>query len=378
MTRALLALFAALCASAASPESSADFQSWVESQNGTVERNASGAIVGVNLAHSWVTDADLGRIAALGSLEKLDLSGARISDVGLELLAPLEGVRELRLRFAEFVSEGGVAHLRSWNTLETLDLRGTQVRSLVFEHLAGLARLRRLDLSHTRITDEGFDQLVELTQLESLAIGSCRLDGSALDHLKLLPALRELDVSGVQRVDSGIWGLALNLDNLRRLGEIRQLERLDLNGATITDVGSDRPGRPDAERASLPGLDALGSLESLRWLDLSRQPVTPEDLTFLSRLKRLSTLRLGQCVAVDDAAVSLLRTLPSLESLYLAGAGLTSAGLAGLSDAASLKRLSISGIKASQAAIERFSKARPDVQVIWREAPFLHEKRNAQ
>src|SRR5690606_2357065 len=135
-------------------------------------------------------------------------SGTRISDVGLELLAPLKGVRELRLRFAEFVSEGGVAHLRNWTGLETLDLRATQVRSLVFEQIAELARLRRLDVSHTRITDEGFDRLVELQQLEDLAIGSCRLDGSALEHLKLLPNLRALDVSGVQRVDSGIWGLA--------------------------------------------------------------------------------------------------------------------------------------------------------------------------
>ena len=375
MTRTILL---ALCASAALAETPADFRAWVESHGGAVELDASGSIVAVDLAHSWITDADLGRVADLGRLERLDLSGTRISDVGLELVAPLEGVRSLRLRFAEFVSEGGVAHLRGWTSLEALDLRGTQVRSLVLEHLAGLKQLRRLDLSHTRITDEGFDQLVELRQLESLSIGSCRLDGPALDHLKLLPKLRELDVSGVQRVDSGIWGLALNLENLRRLAEIRQLEKLDLNGATITDVGSDRPGRPDAERASLPGLDALASLQNLRWLDLSRQPVTAEDLAFLSNLKRLATLRLGQCITVDDSAVPLLRTLPALQSLYLAGSGLTAQGLSELAAAPSLEQLSISGTKASEADIARFAKARPDVQVIWREAPFLHEKRIAQ
>jgi Leucine-rich repeat (LRR) protein len=372
------ALVIALCASAALAETPSDFRAWVESHHGAVEIGPAGSVVAVDLAHSWITDADLGRVASMGRVEKLDLSGTRVTDVGLELLAPLEGVRELRLRFAEFVSEGGVAHLRGWTSLETLDLRGTQVRSLVFEHLAGLEQLRRLDLSHTRITDEGFDHLVELRHLESLSIGSCRLDGPALDHLKLLPRLRELDVSGVQRVDSGIWGLALNLENLRRLAEIRQLEKLDLNGATITDVGSDRPGRPDAERASLPGLDALASLENLRWLDLSRLPVTSEDLTFLAELKQLTALRLGQCVAVNDAAVPLLRTLPSVQSLYLAGAGLTGEGLSGLAASRSLKRLTVSGIQASESDIERFSKARPDVQVLWREAPFLHEKRTAQ
>jgi hypothetical protein len=200
-------------------EDAGDFEAWAHSQNGAVERDPSGRIVAVDLSQSWITDADLARVAALGRIERLDLSGTRISDLGLAELEPLQGVRELKLRFAEFISEGGLARLQGWRDLEALDLRGTQTRSLVFEHIAGMSSLKRLDLSHTRITDEGFDRLVDLQGLEELSIGSNRLDGSALDSLKLLPKLRVLDVRGVQRVDSGIWGLALNLENLRRLGE---------------------------------------------------------------------------------------------------------------------------------------------------------------
>ena len=378
MARALLVLLLAAVATPAAPESLAGFEAWVESHDGVIEREPSGRIVALNLAHSWITDADLGRIAALGSLERLDLSGTRISDLGIELLKPLQGVRELRLRFAEFVSEGGIAHLSGWTRLETLDLRGTQVRSLVFEQLTGFAQLRRLDLSHTRITDEGFDRLVDLQALEELSIGSNRLDGGALDHLKLLPNLRALDLRGVQRVDSGIWGLALNLENLRRLGELSQLQELRLGGATITDVGSDRPGRPDAERMSLPGLEALAGLTRLRTLDLSRQPVAVEALAVLVGLPELRSLNLDQCIALDDAVVPLLTRLSRLETLYLAGTGLTGEGLSRLTELPALKYVSAGGSAVTAADAQRVSSAHPHIRLNWYESGFLREQRLAQ
>ncbi|MEZ5365711.1 MAG: hypothetical protein R2748_26120 [Bryobacterales bacterium] len=355
----------------------ADFEAWVRAQNGAVERRADGRIVAVDLSHSWVTDADLGRIAELGSLDRLDFSGTRITDVGLEWLKPLTGVRELKLRFAEFVSEGGLAYLRSWNELQSLDLRGTQVRSQVFEILPAFPRLRRLDLSHTRITDEGFDRLAELEELEDLAIGSTRLEGAALDYLKQAPHLRTLDLSGVQRVDSGIWGIALNLSNLRRIGELTALERLDLSGATITDVGSDRPGRPDAERTSLPGLEALAGLKRLRELDLSRQPVTGPDLRFLIELPELRVLRLGQCVDIDDDAAAVLAQLP-LEELYIAGTAISAPGLAILGQSDSLIQLAVGGTDVTEADATAFRRSHPRVHLDWFPPQFPRERRTAQ
>ncbi len=345
---------AVICCATVAVANGAGFEAWVDSHGGAIERDGGGEIVAVDLAHSWITDADLGRVAALGRLERLDLSGTRISDSGLELLAPLEGVRELRLRFAEHVSEGGVAYLRGWAGLEVLDLRGTQVRSRVFEHLAALSRLRRLDVSHTRITDDGFERLAELAELTTLAIGSNRLDGAALDHARLFRGLRSLSVAGVQRVDSGIWGLALNPANLERLGRLSQLETLDLAGATITDVGSDRPGRPDAERQSLPGLEALAALENLRELSLARQPVATEGLRWLSALPELRRLNLGGCARIGDEALGLLGELPKLESVYLPGTAVSSG------------------------AVKRLGQRRRGLRVEWYDSELLRERRTAQ
>jgi hypothetical protein len=213
--------------------------------------------------------------------------------------------------------------------------------------------------------------------LERLSIGSNRLDGGALEVLKLLPALRSLDVRGVQRVDSGIWGLALNRANMQRISELTQLEELLLGGATITDVGADRPGRDDAERTELPDVELLASLKRLRTLDLSRQPVKSEELGFLRSLPELTDLNLGQCIHVDDPVTAILASLPKLRTLYLAGSGLTDAGLARL-EGAPLVRLALGGVGISREAVEAYRAAHADAEVTWFESEAFAQVRRAQ
>jgi Leucine-rich repeat (LRR) protein len=271
----------------------------------------------LDLTSRWITDADLARIGRVRELRKLDLSHTRITDAGIELLKDLPAVRELSLYYAEYVNGDGLAHLRGWKQLEVLNLRGTRVTSKVFEHLARLTALRSLDIAFTEIDDEGFQHLASLARLERLAIGGNRLSGSCLAMLKLMPALRDLDLGGIQRVDSGLWGLPLTAPNLARIGELRQLRRLSLASATLNDRGVDRPGHPEAERTVLPDLSALGGLADLEFLDLTRQPVTPEALRSLAPLSRLRELRLGLIRNIDESA---LPPLPALTRVYLNGA----------------------------------------------------------
>jgi len=301
-------------------------------------KDAQGNIIELDLTSSWVTDGDLAKVAQMRHLRKLDLSHTRVTDAGLEQLKSLENVVELNCYYAERLTEDGIAHLRGWKHLERLSLRGTKVTSEVFEHLAHLTSLRSLDLGFTQIEDEGFEQLASLARLEKLSIGGNRLSGSCLLLLKQLPALMDLDVSGIQRVDSGLWGLPLTEENLARIGQLRQLRALNLAGATLADRGVDRPGHPEAERAELRDLTALGGLINLERLDLSRQPVTAEAISGLSALPRLQELRLGLARKLDDSAVPPLLSLKSLQKLYLAGTKLSPEATA------KLKGLSIQGL----------------------------------
>lgn len=269
-----------------------------------------------DLSASWATDADLARLARQTTLRRLDLSHTKITDLGLENLKALPHVRELSLYYAEYVTEDGLAHLRHWKELEILNLRGTRVTSKVFAHLAQMTGLRELDLGFTQIDDEGFEHLASLPKLEKLGIGGNRLTGSALPLLKLIPTLVDLDAGGIQRVDSGLWGLPLSEQNLQRLGELKQLRRLNLNGATLNDRGTDRPGHPDAERKQLRDLSALSSLVNLEYLDLTRLPASAEALATLGRLPKLRELRLGMSPVTEKAGIP---AMPALRTIFLNG-----------------------------------------------------------
>lgn len=303
---------------------------WVEEQGGRVERDRDGRLAAVDLTSTWITDADLGRLAGLDRLRRLTLARTRITDLGLQRLKPLAEVVEMDCYYCEQLTEDGVAHLKGWTKLERLNLRGTKVTSRVFEHLARLTSLRWLDLAHTQIEDEGFEHLAPLARLEHLAIGGNRLEGGALASLKLLPALRSLDAGGIQRVDSGLWGLALTDQNLERLGALAGLTELNLSGANLADRGLDRPGHPEAERSELRDLSKLRGLVNLEKLDLSRTPLSREALESLGAPARLRELRLGYASKIGDSALDILAGFPGLRIVHLEGTPLTPEALAEL------------------------------------------------
>ena len=103
---------------------------------GRCSRNAAGETIGVDLSNTWVTDADLAKLARLPQLESINLAYTKITDQGLEHLAPLKNVKVLNLYYAESVTDQGIAHLKHWKNLEHLNLRGTKVTSSLFEHIA--------------------------------------------------------------------------------------------------------------------------------------------------------------------------------------------------------------------------------------------------
>ena len=319
----------------------ADLPAWVSSEGGRIEKDEKGQIVAVDLSSTWITDADLGRIAEIKSLRKLNLAHTRITDVGIEHLKSLENVVEMNLYYAEYITDTALAHLRGWKKLEVLNLRGTRMTSQLFENLSQLTALRSLDIAFTEVEDDGFEQLSTLARLEHLAMGGNRLSGTALASLKLLPALRSLDVGGMQRVDSGRWGLALSDDNLRRLAELTELRVLTLTGANLNDRRIDRPGNRLAERSELADISRLRPLKNLELLDLSRTPVLPAALAALRDLPKLRELRLGLASKVDDTAIDTLAAMTQLRNLQIGGSKISAEG------------------------VERLRKARPDCQIDW-------------
>jgi Leucine-rich repeat (LRR) protein len=262
-------------------------EGWVESLGGSVTTNAHGAVTGVNLRGSWVTDADLRRLAEYPDLTTLDLSLTHITDEGMAELKNLANVTDLNLYYSEYVTDQGVAAIKNWKKLKRLNLHGTKSADTALEHIAGITSLESLDFGSTLMTDVGLERLTTLTNLKELTMGGNELGDAGLQALRQLP-------TGLDAV--------LSLHNLREL-------RI---GCYALSVG--------IEEAKFAEVTATVVLPE--WLDRMR-----------SELPNLETVRFQGCGRIDDSSIKTLVAMPNLRQADLRGTGVTEKGAAALRSA---------------------------------------------
>ncbi|MCC6589401.1 MAG: hypothetical protein IT168_22065 [Bryobacterales bacterium] len=263
---------------------------WITDVGGRVTTNAKGEVTGIHLRGAFVSDSDLDAIAAMPTLEVIDLSQTRVTDLGLLRLKALPNVRELNLFYAELVTDEGLAVLRNWSRIERLNLRGTKVTDNTLSILAGKNTVKSLDIGYAEVTDSGLQNLVRMKGLRELAFGGNKLTEVGLEVLRSLPQLTKLDIAGQQRTDSGLWFVSL------------------------TDIG----------------LDPIATLTELRELNLSSTPVSAKGIQRLATLKKLEKLNLYKARRITDDAVPQLAALPALRWVDIKDTAMTAQGVAAL------------------------------------------------
>lgn len=300
------ALLFAGCLFAATPAATVGSSDtgWIEQAGGTFVRNASGQVTAINLRASWVTDNDLRRLAAFPALTSLDLSLTRVTDQGMQELRGLTGVVELNLRFAEYVTDEGVAAIKNWKKLRRLVLHGTKASDTSLDHIAGITTLESLDLGSVMLTDVALERLTVLPNLKELAIGGNELGDAGLQALRQMPGLLLLDLSGRQGTDSNVWAISMSDVGLDAILTLSQLQELRL-GCTSIGVG----------------------IEGARFATVSMMDVNQRWLEKMKVLTRLRRLKLQGCERVDDAAVPALAAFANLEEIDLKGTSVTDAGI---------------------------------------------------
>ena len=116
--RLLTCLFvAAALAMAAETNATTVDTGWIEAADGKVTRDAAGRVTGVDLRATWVTDTDLRKLMRLPHMTHLDLSLTHITDQGMQELKNAPGIVDLNLRFAEYVTDEGLAAIKGWKKL---------------------------------------------------------------------------------------------------------------------------------------------------------------------------------------------------------------------------------------------------------------------
>src|SRR5215510_9347969 len=151
-------IWISLAASAAEVIPGSD-AAWIEDAGGAVVRDAAGRITGVDLRATWVTDSDLRRLAQMPHLTYLDLSLTRITDQGMQELKNAPGIVDLRLHWAEYVTDEGLAAIKGWKKLKRLNVHGAKFSDTTLEHISGIAALESLNIGSGMVTDVGLERL---------------------------------------------------------------------------------------------------------------------------------------------------------------------------------------------------------------------------
>jgi Leucine-rich repeat (LRR) protein len=264
------------------------------------------------VSYVYMRNPDSRRLSRLNNLKGLDACAGSPSNRILEYIGRMKKLRQLKLRFFT-VNEDELKHLAELKNLHTLTLAGIKISDRGLAHLGKIRSLRSLKLEdfqpHTywdylhwfeNLTifswrsgqySERFDYsgfIEELPyQYGSLFVPHTTAEGWR--HLAELPYLRELALYH--------YDVRLTSEDLKGIGSITNLRRLDVGAVGVTDEG----------------LQYLESLTELRDLDLSNNEITDAGVEHLRKLKTLRRLDISYTEVSAEGMARLQRALPECE-----------------------------------------------------------------
>lgn len=124
-------------------------------------------------------DAALVHVGKLANLTHLTFGDHQVTDAGLKHLVNLKKLIYLNLCFPDVkhggtISDRGVDEIVKLASLETLDLRATQITDAGVVQLQALSKLKELLLNGTAITDQGLAHLHAMKSLRLVSVFNCK------------------------------------------------------------------------------------------------------------------------------------------------------------------------------------------------------------
>ena len=292
-----------------------------------------------------LTDDGLRHLARMPQLERLDLTGVKLTDRGMDALQHLPRLRTFDMTWQRGITDAGVANLRTCDRLEHVNLMGTPVGDGAIAALRGKPHLHSFS-SGTGVTDAGLRLLQEFPRLKASPgngekPGRLLIDGPFTDDG--LAALAGLD--GVSELDVFWHATGITSEGFAHLAHLPNLEALGADGELSDDAAMGHFARlPRLRRlraqgtvATDDGFEALShslTLESLWGRECPH--LGSRGFLALSRLPELRGLGVS-CKGVDDDALAALPRFPSLRELTPIDVG--DAGFAHIGKCEQLERL---------------------------------------
>jgi hypothetical protein len=281
-----------------------------------------------------LSDDGLLHLARMPQLERLDLSeypGGRLTDRGLEVLRHLPALRSFEMTWQRGITDAGVAHLKSCDRLERVNLMGSPTGDGAIAALQGKPRLWQFSTGRL-VTDAGLPLLHNFPMLktwhggeiaadarEAPNAGRLLIDGpftnQGLAGLAGLEGVFDLDLFWhVSAITSEGFGCLAALPNLLSLGADGALSD-DAAMRHFAAIPRLRRLRAQGTVASDDGFESLSRSRTLQFLWGRECPnLGSRGFVALSGMPALRGLGVS-CKNVDDAALATLPEFPSLHEL---------------------------------------------------------------
>ena len=290
---------------------------------------------------------------------------------------------ELRLDWIDAL--GGKVERDGANHITGVSLRGTWVTDTELLDLVRIPTLVHLDLSHTRISDEGMLYLRPAKQIVDLNLFYAeQITDQGMSAIRDWKHLRHLNLRGT-RISNGAMAI---------IGTLPELESVDVAYTQITAVGLDALSsltrlkdlslsilggfRGSSGKTNDAALEILRLLPTLQTLDLggphsgaggklghATAPMSSSLPTAVSQLKDLRVLKLTYS-EIDANGLQILSALPNLQKLLLNESEyVDDKAVAQLAQYPSLKYVDVQGTKVTQAGVTALQKAKPGINVLF-------------
>lgn len=292
---------------------------------------------------SGLGDDAIRAVAGVPSLTELSIAECGTTDTGAKLLEQLPQLTSLSFRQEGRLTDRALLSIGKLTGLQSLSLNsyvGNQQLGWMrfsadaMRQLQGLSELRSLHVVGQEVPPEA----VSHPKLTALSLGHGDVGDDVAGRVGTLKALRSLELSYTGITDSGFSAIA----------RLPELQRLDISSRLLTDSGIKHlAGHNRLQHISLrvsgvtdASLETLAGIQTLRRLDLSGsggagvapgRNFTPEGLTSLSRLPKLSSLYLNNFRT--DGGYSALKNLTQLHELNMMMCDVTDVELEALEDA---------------------------------------------
>jgi hypothetical protein len=278
---------------------------------------------------------------------------------------------------AEWITRlGGRVERDAAGEVVAIQLANTWINDTEMLELPAYEKLQRLDLSHTRISDDGLLRIKSAKNIRDLDLFYAeQITDLGLTAIKGWPNLKRLNIRGTRAAD----------ETLAIVGELRQIEWLDIANTGATDVGVDSLapltnlkhlglGRSRISAAAAGIIRLFTTLESIdlggpRGTGRNQRtrgigPLPPALVAALSELKELRVMKLGHSEA-DPEALGKLASLPKVDKLGLEGCqGVDDKALEILMAWKTLKFLDVQETKVTAKGVAAFRSVRTDVKVL--------------